>query len=128
MSVRRWAIILVGLVGLSLVYLTIASHAPWPVYGAAGFVWGAGLVAVAICYVLTSRDEIPRTGLAWGIVLAIIGYLVPIVLNQLLNWEPVHELHKLLAFIGAFIVFIVWITAVKDRTRRRVSAGVSAQD
>lgn len=107
--------------GLLLAYLEAASAAPWPIYGAAGFVWGAGLVVVAIGYAFKSRNELPPGWLAWGLVLAAIGYLVPIALNQLLNWSVFHQDHKLLAFIGAFVVFVVWIATLKDQTRRRSS-------
>ncbi|HMK99420.1 MAG TPA: hypothetical protein VK428_04465, partial [Acidimicrobiales bacterium] len=91
---------------------------PWPVYGAAGFVWGAGLVAVAIGYALKSRNQLPPGGLKWGLVLAVLGWFVPLILNQLVNWSTLHKFHKLLAFISAFIVLVVWITALKDQTRR----------
>lgn len=119
--VLRPAIIFMCAAGLLLAYLTAASAAPWPVEGSAGFVWGAGLVAVAIGYVLKSRNELSRTGVAWGLVLAIAGFLLPIVLNQLLNSDYLHRLHKLLAFVSAFVVFVAWITALKYRTRSRSS-------
>ena len=119
--VLRPAIIFMGVAGLLLAYLTAASEAPWPVQGSAGFVWGAGLVAVAIGYVLKSRDELSRAGVAWGLVLAIAGYVLPIVLNQSVNSDFLHRLHKLLAFIIAFFVFVAWITALKHHTRRRSS-------
>ena len=76
--VLRWVIV----AGLLLAYLEAASAVPWPIYGAAGFVWGAGLVVVAIGYALKSRDELPPGGLARGVVLATIGYLFLIALNQ----------------------------------------------
>jgi hypothetical protein len=110
-----------GLAGLMLLYLAAASAAPWPVEGAAGFVWGAGLVVVAIGYALKSRNELPPAGLAWGLVLAAIAWFVPLVLNQVLDWDFLHRFHKLLAFVCAFVVFVVWITALKDQTRRRSS-------
>jgi len=94
---------------------------PWPIYGAAGFVWGAGLVVVAIGYALKSRDELPPGGLARGVVLAAIGDLLLIALNQLLNWGLLHKDHKLLAFMSAFVVFVVWIAALKNQTHRRSS-------
>ena len=119
--VLRPAIIFMCAAGLLLAYLTAASAAPWPVEGSAGFVWGAGLVAVAIGYVLKSRNELSRTGVAWGLVLAIAGFFLPIVLNQLLNSDYLHRLHKLLAFVSAFVVFVAWITALKYRTRSRSS-------
>ncbi len=119
--VLRSAIIFMGLAGLLLLYLTAASHAPWPVQGSAGFVWGAGLVAVAIGYVLKSRDELSRPGVAWGLVLAIVGFLLPLVLNQLVDSDFLGRFHKLLAFIIAFFVFVAWITALKHHTRRRSS-------
>jgi uncharacterized membrane protein (DUF441 family) len=106
---------------LLLVYLTAASRAPWPVEGSAGFVWGAGLVAVAVGYVVKSRHEFSLAGVRWGIVLAIVGFLLPIVLNQLLNSDVLHRDHKLLAFISAFFLFFVWITELKYRTRGRSS-------
>ena len=49
---------------LLLAYLEVASAMPWPIYEAAGFVWGAGLVVVAIGYALKSREELPPGGLA----------------------------------------------------------------
>lgn len=119
--ILRSAITFMGVAGLLLVYLTAASDSPWPVEGAAGFVWGAGLVAVAIGYVLKSRDQLSRAGVAWGLVLALVGFVLPIILNQLLDSEVLHRLHKLLAFIVAFFVFVVWITALKYHTRRRSS-------
>jgi carbon starvation protein CstA len=119
--VLRPAIIFTGLAGLLLLYLTAASHAPWPVQGSAAFVWGAGLVAVAIGYVLKSRDELSRAGVAWGLVLAIVGFALPIVLNQSVNSDFLHRDHKILAFIIAFYVFVAWITALKHHTRRRSS-------
>jgi hypothetical protein len=119
--VLRPAIIFTGVAGLLLVYLTAASEAPWPVQGSAGFVWGAGLVAVAIGYVLKSRDELSRAGVAWGLVLAIVGFGLPIVLNQSVNSDFLDRFHKILAFIIAFYVFVAWITALKHHTRRRSS-------
>ena len=127
-SVLRSAITLIGLAGLLLVYLTAASDAPWPVYGAAGFVWGAGLVAVAIGYAVRSRDELSRAGVAWGLVLALVGFVLPNVLNQLLSSDFLHRSHKLLAFITAFFVFVVWITALKYHTRRRRVLAVLVAD
>jgi hypothetical protein len=91
----RWVIV----AGLLLAYLEAASAMPWPIYGAAGFVWGAGLVVVAIGYALRSRDELPPGGLTRGFVLAAIGYLALIALNQLLNWGLLHKDHKLLTCI-----------------------------
>jgi len=115
--VLRWVIV----AGLLLAYLEAASAMPWPIYGAAGFVWGAGLGVVAIGYALKSRDELPPGGLARGVVFAAIGYLLLIALNQLLNWGVLHKDHKLLAFMSAFVVFVVWIAALKNQTRRRSS-------
>lgn len=115
--VLRWVIV----AGLLLAYLEAASAVPWPIYGAAGFVWGAGLVVVAVGYAFKSRDELPPSGLARGMVLAAIGYLFLIVLNQLLNWGVLHKDHKLLAFMSAFVVFVVWIATLKNQTRRRSS-------
>ena len=68
-----------------------------------------------------SRDELPRALIAWGLVLAMVGFLLPLVLNQLLNLDFLHRLHKFLAFIIAFVVFAAWITALKHRTRRQSS-------
>ena len=108
-----------GLAVLSLGYMAAESAAPWPVEGAAGFVWGAGLVAVGIAYGLKSRNEVPPAGIIWGLVLAMIGWFVPLVFNQLLSWDTLHRFHKLLAFICAFDVFVVWITSLKGQMRRR---------
>jgi len=120
--VLRSTIIFMCVAGLLLVLLTAASAAPWPVEGSAGFVWGAGLVAIAIGYVLKSRNELSRAVIGWGLVLAIVGFFLPIVLNQLLNSDYLHRLHKLLGFVSAFVVFVAWITALRYRTRTRSSA------
>lgn len=119
--VLRSAIIFLCVAGLLLAYVTAASHAPWPVEGPAGFVWGAVLVAVAVGYVLKSRKELSPTGVRWGLALAIVGFFLPIVLNQLLDSDYLHRLHKLLAIVSAFVVFVAWITALKYRTRRSSS-------
>jgi len=50
-----------------------------------------------------------------------VGFVLPIVLNQLVDSDFLHRLHKLLAFIAAFVVFVAWITALKYHTRRRSS-------
>jgi hypothetical protein len=120
-KVLRWAIIFIGVAVALLAYLRIASAAPWPVYGLAGFVWGAGLVAVAICYALKSKNKLSKAGVVWGIVLAIVGYVLVIVLNQLINFSLLHKFHKILAFEGAFVSFVAWITALKYHTHRRSS-------
>jgi len=121
--VLRSATIFVGLAALLYLYLDAASRAPWPVEGSAGFVWGAGLVAVAFVYVLKCRDELSPAGVKWGIVLAMIGFALPTMLNQLVNSDFLHHFHKLLAFIAAFYVFVAWITALRYHKRRRSSAG-----
>lgn len=77
----HWGRIAVGLAGLSIGYMAAASAAPWPVYGVAGFIWGAGLVAVAIGYAVKRRHHLPPGGLKWGLVLAVLGWFVPLVLN-----------------------------------------------
>jgi len=119
--VLRSGVIFICVAGLLFAYLTAASAGPWPIEGPAGFVWGVGLVAVAIGYVLKSRSELSRSGVAWGLVLAIVGFFLPIVLNQLLDSDYLHRLHKFLAFVSAFAVFVAWITALKYRTRSRLS-------
>jgi peptidoglycan/LPS O-acetylase OafA/YrhL len=121
--VLRSAIIFLCLAGLVLAYVTAASHAPWPVEGPAAFVWGAGLVAVAVGYVLKNRNELSPAGVRWGLALAIVGFFLPIVLNQCLNSDYLHRLHKLLAFVSASVVFVAWVAALKYRTRRRASTG-----
>lgn len=119
--VWRSATIVLALIVFFLVLLTIANALPWPVYGAAGFIWGAGLVVVAIFYALKNKDEISSTGFKWGAILAIVGYLLLIILNQLINWGYLHKDHKLLAFIFAFVFFVAWINLLKYRTRTRLS-------
>jgi len=81
-------------------------------------VWGAGLVVVAVAYVLKCRDQLSARGVAWGLALAIVGFLLPLVLNQLINSDFLHRFHKPLAFVVAFVVFIAWITSLKYRTHR----------
>jgi len=84
-------------------------------------VWGAGLVVVAVGYVLKSRDQLSARGVVGGLVLAIVGFLLPLVLNQLIKSDLLHRFHKPLAFVVAFVVFIAWITSLKYRTHRRSS-------
>lgn len=117
--VLRPATVLVGLAALLYLYLQVAYRAPWPVEGSIGFVWGAGLVAVAIGYVLRYRDELSPAEIMWGIVFALISFALPICLNQLVDSSFLHTFHKLLAFIAAFYVFVAWITALRYRARGR---------
>jgi hypothetical protein len=84
-------------------------------------VWGAGLVVVAVGYVLKRRDQLSARGVALGLVLAILGFLLPLVLNQLIKSDFLHRLHKPLAFVVAFVVFMAWITSLRCRTHRRSS-------
>lgn len=112
-----------GLAALLLLYVTAADHTPWPVYGMAGFIWGAGLVAVATGYAHHIRRDLSPSAVKWGIVLAIAAYFLIIILNQLINSHYLHTNHKLLAFIAAFYVFVTWITALKSHTGSRSSTG-----
>ena len=122
-GVLRSVIKLAAVAAALLVYLTVASQAPWPVEGAAGFVWGAGLVAVAIGYAVKSEADLSRTRIAWGLIFAIAGFAFPLVLNQLLNSDVLYRFHKLLGFMTACIVFVVWINTLKFRTHRRSTMG-----
>jgi len=57
----------------------------------------------------------------WGLVIASAGFLLPLILNQLLDSEFLHRLHKLLAYITAFVALTAWVTVLKYRARRRSS-------
>ena len=85
------------------------------------FVVVAALTAAAIGYMRKSRDEVSPARARWGLVPAIVGFLLPLVLNQLLASDVLHRVHKLLAFITAFLGFVAWIAALKYTTRRRSS-------
>ena len=65
------------------------------------------------------RDELPLGRLVWGLAIAGVGFLLPLVLNQVLNSDFLHRLHKLLAYITAFVVLTVWVAVLKYRSRRR---------
>ena len=67
------------------------------------------------------RDELLWGHVVWGVVIAGVGFLFPLILNQLLNSDFLHRLHKLLAYIAAFVAFTAWVTALKYRARRRSS-------
>lgn len=84
-------------------------------------VWGIPLLAAAIVYARKSREELPPAGIKWGILLSIVGFFIPIVLNQLMTSDFLYRFHKQLAYACAFLVFISWITALKYYTRRRSS-------
>ena len=67
------------------------------------------------------RDELPWGRVVWGLVIAGVGFLLPLILNQLLNSDFLHRLHKLLAYVTAFVALTAWITVLKYRARRRSS-------
>jgi len=67
------------------------------------------------------RDELPWGRVVWGLVIASVGFLLPLILNQVLNSDFLHRLHKLLAYVIAFVAFTAWITVLKYRARRRSS-------
>jgi hypothetical protein len=67
------------------------------------------------------RDELPWGLVVWGFVIAGSGFLLPLILNQLLNLDFLHRLHKLLAYIAAIVAFTAWVIALKYRARRRSS-------
>jgi len=119
MTILRWILVFTLVAALLLVYVTVADHAPWPIYGAVGFVWGAGLVAVAAIYFLRIRRGLDSTSVKVGIAIAIAAYFLVIVLNQLVNSNFLHTNHKLLAFVAAFYAFVLWITALKFHKHRR---------
>jgi len=67
------------------------------------------------------RDGLFRGRVVWGVVIASAGFLLPLILNQLLDSEFLHRLHKLLAYITAFVALTAWVTVLKYRARRRSS-------
>ena len=68
------------------------------------------------------RDELPWGQVVWGLVIASVGFLLPLILNHVLNSDFLHRLHKLLAYITAVVAFAAWVTALKYRARLRSSA------
>lgn len=121
--VSRSTIILMAAAAVSLVVAMVASAAPWPVEGPAGFVWGAGLIAVGVAYLIMSRHELSPSEIAWGLVLATLSWFVPLILNQLLNFPALHRFHKLLASIVAFLMLVAWTTARRFHTGRHQPRG-----
>jgi threonine/homoserine efflux transporter RhtA len=79
----------------------------------------AALVAVAIGYLLRNGDELPWTLVAWGLLLAMVGFALPLVLNHVLDSDFLHRFHKILAFVIAPVVFVAWIAWMKHRTGLR---------
>ena len=67
------------------------------------------------------RDQLPWGRVVWGLAAASVGFLLPLVLNQWLNSDFLHRLHKLLAYITAFVAFTAWVTVLKYRARHRSS-------
>ena len=87
------------------------------------FVWGVPLLLIATFYVRQGKEEITSAGVKWSIMLSIVGFLLPLALNQWMTSEFLYRFHKILALVLAFVVFISWITALKYCTRRRSSTG-----
>lgn len=50
-----------------------------------------------------------------------IAWFIPLILNQVLSSSTLHRFHKLLAFVSAFVVLVVWTVVQKDRERRSSS-------
>lgn len=67
------------------------------------------------------RDELHWGHVVWGLVIAGVGFLLPLILNQLLNSDFLHRLHKLLAYLTALVAFTAWVTVLKYRAGRRSS-------
>ena len=65
-----------------------------------------------------SGSKLSRSEIVWGIVAAGLGFMVPLVLNQLLDSGFLHRFHKLLAYLTALVVLIVWMTLMQRRARR----------
>lgn len=110
-KVSRSVKIFVGAIGLSFVVYWLADISPWPVYGAAGFIWGALLLLVGVGYLYKCRHLLTRNEIKLGLLLAIIGWFIPLILNHILNIPIWHKFHKLLAFIAAFLVLVVYVNA-----------------
>jgi cytochrome c oxidase assembly factor CtaG len=67
------------------------------------------------------RNELSRGHVGWGLAIASVGFLLPLILNQLLDSDFLHRLHKLLAYITAFVAFTAWVIVLRQRVRRRSS-------
>jgi len=51
----------------------------------------------------------------WGVAIAGIGFLIPLVLNHVVGWFWFHRLHKLLAYLTALLAVSLWIAMLKRR-------------
>ena len=69
-------------------------------------------------------DALSRTVIALGVVLAIVAFFIPLAFNQLVSSEVLHVIHKLLAYTSGVVVFAVWMTAMRHRTRSHSSNNV----
>ena len=65
------------------------------------------------------RNGFPRSEIVWGIVIAGAGFMVPLVLNQLLDSGFLHRFHKLLAYLTALVLLVAWLTVAQRRARGR---------
>ncbi|MHB8512452.1 MAG: hypothetical protein ACYDCC_09740 [Actinomycetota bacterium] len=64
------------------------------------------------------KHELRRSQVIWSLVIAAVGFLLPLILNQLLDSDFLHRLHKLLAYITAVVAFTASIAVMKHRARR----------
>jgi cytochrome c oxidase assembly factor CtaG len=67
------------------------------------------------------RGELPWGQVVWGFVIAGVGFLLPLILNQVLNSNFLHRLHKLLAYLTAFVALTAWVIILRHRALRRSS-------
>jgi hypothetical protein len=54
----------------------------------------------------------------WAVVIGGVGFLIPLILNHLVNWFWLHRLHKLLAYLTALLAMGLWIAILRHRARQ----------
>jgi hypothetical protein len=79
------------------------------------------LLVAAIAYVRAGSVRLPRVAVVFGTVLATVSFAAPLILNHVFDTDFLHRLHKLLAYVGAFVVFVAWVAVSKYMSRRRSS-------
>jgi uncharacterized membrane protein (DUF441 family) len=79
------------------------------------------LIALAIYYALKSRDVLAAATVTWGVLLGAIGFVLPLVLNHVLDTDFLHRFYKLIAFVAAPALFLSWIAGMRFRAHRQAT-------
>jgi hypothetical protein len=65
-----------------------------------------------------SEGHLSTRRVVWGLVIAGVAFIIPLLLNHLVNWFWLHRLHKLLAYLTALLAVALWIAMLRHRVRR----------